>query len=73
MGETMQNLLADLEQRLAESELGPRVRSHYSLAGHTTYRVGGPARLFVTVESRSGRICRKARLMTRSTGKSRTT
>ena len=53
MGETMQNLLADLEQRLAESELGPRVRSHYSLAGHTTYRVGGPARLFVTVESRS--------------------
>ncbi len=42
-------MLNDLEQRLVDSPLGPSLRCHYRLAPHTTYRVGGPARLFVTV------------------------
>ena len=41
--------LADLDRRLASSPLGPSLRRDYGLAPHTTYRVGGPARLFVTV------------------------
>ena len=41
--------LADLGQRLACSPLGPSLRRDHPLAAHTTYRVGGPARLFVTV------------------------
>ncbi len=42
-------LIAELDRRLAESALGPAIRRDHCLAGHTTYRVGGPARLFVTV------------------------
>lgn len=41
--------LADLERRLAATPLGAALRRNHSLAAHTTYRVGGPARLFVTV------------------------
>ena len=45
----MRSLLADLDRRLASSPLGPSLRREYGLAPRTTYRVGGPARLFVTV------------------------
>ena len=45
--------LADLDRRLADSLLGPSLRRGYGLAPHTTYRVGGPARLFVTVNDRA--------------------
>ncbi len=48
----MRDLLADLDRRLTGSELGPSLRRDYPLAAHTTYRVGGPARLFVTADSR---------------------
>lgn len=47
------DLLADLDRRLADSELAPSLRRDYGLAAYTTYRVGGPARLFVTVEDRA--------------------
>ena len=47
------HLLADLDRRLADSLLGPSLRRDYGLAPHTTYRVGGPARLFVTVNDRA--------------------
>ena len=47
------HLLADLDRRLADSPLGPSLRRDYGLAPHTTYRVGGPARLFVTVNDRA--------------------
>lgn len=47
------DLLADLDRRLADSELAPSLRRDYPLAAHTTYRVGGPARLFVTVNDRA--------------------
>ena len=43
------HLLEEVEGRILDSPLGSSVRRHYSLATHTTYRVGGPARLFVTV------------------------
>lgn len=42
--------LAELERRLADSPLARSLRRDYGLGPHTTYRVGGPARLFVTVE-----------------------
>ena len=45
--------LADLDRRLADSPLGPSLRRDYGLAPHTTYRVGGPVRLFVTVNDRA--------------------
>ena len=45
----MRDVLVDLDRRLASSPLGSAVRRDYELAPHTTYRVGGPARLFVTV------------------------
>ena len=48
------DLLAELARRLGESALGPSVRHDHGLAGHTTYRVGGPARLFVTVRDLAG-------------------
>lgn len=48
----MRDLLADLDRRLTGSELRPSLRRDYPLAAHTTYRVGGPARLFVTADSR---------------------
>ncbi|MDE0160734.1 MAG: UDP-N-acetylmuramate dehydrogenase [Acidimicrobiaceae bacterium] len=41
--------LGGLERRLASSALGRSLQRDYGLAPHTTYRVGGPARLFVTV------------------------
>ena len=43
------HVLAELDRRLASSPLGPSLRRGYGLAPHTTYRVGGPARLFVIV------------------------
>ena len=46
--------LAELGRRLAESALGPSLRHDHGLADHTTYRVGGPARLFVTVQDLAG-------------------
>ena len=54
MTAAVRDLLADLDRRLAGSELAPSLRRDYGLAAHTTYRVGGPARLFVTVEDRAG-------------------
>ena len=45
----MQHGLADLVRRLESSPLAPSLRRDHGLAPHTTYRVGGPARLFVTV------------------------
>lgn len=53
MTAAVRDLLADLDRRLAGSELAPSLERDYSLAGHTTYRVGGPARLFVTVNDRT--------------------
>jgi len=44
-----QPALVELDRRLASSSLGPSLKRSYGLAPHTTYRVGGPARLFVTV------------------------
>ena len=49
MSAGVRHVLAALDRRLASSPLGPSVRRDYGLASHTTYRVGGPARLFVTV------------------------
>ncbi len=49
MTAAVQPVLAELDRRLASSSLGPSLRRDYGLAPHTTYRVGGPARLFVTV------------------------
>lgn len=49
MSAVVRHVLADLDRRLAASPLGPSLRRDYGLASHTTYRVGGPARLFVTV------------------------
>ncbi|MCY4421640.1 MAG: UDP-N-acetylmuramate dehydrogenase [Acidimicrobiaceae bacterium] len=48
------DLLADVDRRLTGSQLAPSVRRDYPLAAHTTYRVGGPARLFVTVDDGAG-------------------
>ncbi|MYE57589.1 MAG: UDP-N-acetylmuramate dehydrogenase [Acidimicrobiaceae bacterium] len=45
--------LADLGRRLAASDLAPSLRRDHRLGAHTTYRVGGPARLFVTVNDRA--------------------
>ena len=42
--------LAELDRRLAASPLARSLRRDYDLGPHTTYRVGGPARLFVTVD-----------------------
>ena len=53
MTAAVRHLLADLDRRLADSPLGPSLRRDYGLAPHTTYRVGGPARLFVTVNDRA--------------------
>lgn len=53
MTAALQHLLADLDRRLADSDLAPSLRRDYGLAFHTTYRVGGPARLFVTVNDRA--------------------
>ena len=53
MTAAVRDLLADLDRRLADSELAPSLRRDYRLAAHTTYRVGGPARLFVTVNDRA--------------------
>lgn len=44
--------VAVLEERLARSRLAPAVRRRHPLGPRTTYRVGGPARLFVPVRSR---------------------
>ena len=52
MTAAVRDLLSDLGRRLASSELAPSLRQDYPLAAHTTYRVGGPARLFVTANSR---------------------
>ncbi len=52
MTAAVRDLLADLDRRLVDSELAPSLKRDYGLAGHTTYRVGGPARLFVTVDDR---------------------
>ena len=49
MTAAVQHELADLDRRLAASSLAPSLRRDYRLAPHTTYRVGGPARLFITV------------------------
>ena len=53
MTAAVRHLLADLDRRLADSPLGPSLRRHYGLAPHTTYRVGGSAQLFVTVNDRA--------------------
>ncbi len=53
MTAAVRHRLADLDRRLADSPLGPSLRRDYGLAPHTTYRVGGPARLFVTVNDRA--------------------
>ncbi len=53
MTAAVRHVLADLDRRLASSPLGPSLRRDYGLAPHTTYRVGGPARLFVTVDDLS--------------------
>ena len=53
MTAAVRDLLADLDRRLADSELAPSLRRDYPLAAHTTYRVGGPARLFVTANDRA--------------------
>ena len=53
MTAAVRDLLADLDRRLADSELAPSLRRDYPLAALTTYRVGGPARLFVTVNDRA--------------------
>ena len=53
MTATVGHLLADLDRRLTDSLLGPSLRRAHGLAPHTTYRVGGPARLFVTVNDRA--------------------
>ena len=45
--------VAALEERLIRSPLAPTVRRRHPLAPHTTYRVGGPARLFVPVRNRT--------------------
>lgn len=45
--------LAALEERLIRSPLAPAVRRRHPLAPHTTYRVGGPALLFVPVRNRA--------------------
>ena len=45
--------VADLEERLARSPLAPAVRRRHPLGPRTTYRVGGPARLFVPVRNRA--------------------
>ena len=50
MTTAVRHVLADLDRRLASSPLSPSLRRDYGLAPHTTYRVGGPARLFVTVD-----------------------
>lgn len=49
MTAAVQHALAEVDRRLASSPLGPSLRRDHGLAPHTTYRVGGPARLFVTV------------------------
>ncbi|MYJ29747.1 MAG: hypothetical protein F4072_07225, partial [Acidimicrobiaceae bacterium] len=54
MTAAVRDLLADLGRRLAASELAPSLRRDYRLGAHTTYRVGGPARLFVTINDRAG-------------------
>ena len=53
MTAAVRHRLADLDRRLADSPLGPSLRRDCGLAPHTTYRVGGPARLFVTVNDRA--------------------
>lgn len=53
MTAAVRDLLADLDRRLADSELAPSLRRDYRLAAHTTYRVGGPVRLFVTAHDRA--------------------
>ena len=53
MTATVRHRLADLDRRLADSSLAPSLRRDHMLAPHTTYRVGGPARLFVTVNDRA--------------------
>lgn len=53
MTAAVRDLLADLDRRLADSELAPSLRRDYPLAAHTTYRVGGPVRLFVTANDRA--------------------
>ena len=53
MTAAVRHRLADLDRRLADSPLGPSLRRDYGLAPHTTYRVGGPVRLFVTVNDRA--------------------
>ena len=52
MTTAVQHRLAELDRRLADSPLATSVRRDHALAPHTTYRVGGPARLFVTVDDR---------------------
>ena len=53
MTAAVRHRLADLDRRLADSPLGPSLRRDYGLAPHTTYRVGGRVRLFVTVNDRA--------------------
>ncbi len=54
MTAAVRDLLADVDRRLTDSQLAPSVRRDHPLAAHTTYRVGGPARLFVTVNDGAG-------------------
>ena len=50
MSTAVDEALRELEQRLAASSLAPALQRGHRLGPHTSYRVGGPARLFVTVE-----------------------
>ncbi len=45
------HLTEEIEHQIADSELAPSTQRHHSLARYTTYRVGGPARLLVTVNN----------------------
>jgi UDP-N-acetylmuramate dehydrogenase len=56
----MQGTLSALRRAL-EAEVGDRLLVSESLSAHTSYRVGGPADLFVTVESQD-ELCRMVAL-----------
>ena len=47
LSDALENLSADLERRLGEG----RVRRAIALAPYTTFKIGGPADLFVEAES----------------------
>jgi UDP-N-acetylmuramate dehydrogenase len=48
-------------RRALEAEVGDRLRVNEPLSAHTSYRIGGPADLFISVESQD-ELCRMAAL-----------